>query len=132
MSSTVNNLLVQSFTKGVKFCNLPFGILCRGLKNCYNFTSHVCHMLAVFCIMHYIIITCYIYPSIVDAHPLLSKSSSPPHGESCLHKEGSDTNYDANDIPTGFHLIHMLCTKIIKHFICVGMRKELGQYKLSG
>ena len=34
--------------------------------------------------------------------------------------------------PTGFHLIHMLCTKIIKHFICVGMRKELGQYKLSG
>jgi hypothetical protein len=58
-------------------------------------------MLAVFRIMHYIVITYYIYPSIVDTHPLLSNSSSLPHGASCLHKQGSDTNYDANDIPTG-------------------------------
>jgi hypothetical protein len=34
--------------------------------------------------------------------------------------------------PTGFYIIYMVCTKIIKYFICVGTRKELRQYKLSG
>ena len=27
--------------------------------------------------------------------------------------------------PTGFYLIYMVCTKIIKYFICVGTRKDL-------
>jgi len=87
--------------------------------------------------MHYIIITCYIYQSIADAYPLLSNSS--PH---LLMVHPVYTNKAPTLImmpmtfplpaPTGFHLIYMVCTKIIKHFVCVGIRKELGQHTLSG